>query len=184
MDYKNKYYASSLRVHDGDGASSSTRRVFDPSSIRDTLEHMGVITKLRRYQLEGISWMLSRCDDNDAVERDASTRGVNAHSPCAVFVESIDAQGCCLFAVICVCCEPFSYSVLLQVDNVKVFAEVTLEKETMSAWPCSTCSPAFLSRERCLAPHASTTSTLSSSWWPLSRNTLCVRPLQRRHRTP
>lgn len=48
------------------------------------------------------------------------------------FVDSIDAQGCCLFAVICFCCEPFSYSVLLQVDNVKVFAEVKLEKETMS----------------------------------------------------
>ena len=46
---------------------------------------MGVITKLRRYQLEGISWMLSRCDDDDdAVEMDASTRGVNAHSPCAI----------------------------------------------------------------------------------------------------
>jgi hypothetical protein len=33
MDYKNKNHASSLRVHDGDGAS---RRVFDPFSIRDT----------------------------------------------------------------------------------------------------------------------------------------------------
>jgi len=48
------------------------------------------------------------------------------------FVESIDAQSWCLFAVICVCCEPFSYSVLVQVDDVKVFAEVKLEKETMS----------------------------------------------------